>query len=75
MVDLQTKWGAGIAARRAEHGMTQRELAMRIATTQQHLSRIETGAISPGDDLRIRIADAFGLSVEDVFPYAPAAAS
>ena len=67
--DLAQQWGATIKARRVELNLTQKALAAAVDTTQQHLSFIERGAISPRDDLRQRLASALGLTVAELFRY------
>lgn len=40
---------------RIQSGMTQRELAGRLQISENHLSKLETGRVSPGDELLQRI--------------------
>ena len=55
---------------RFDHGeMTQRELALRIGVTRQTVNAIEGGKYSPSLDVAFRIAEVFGVSVEEVFNY------
>jgi transcriptional regulator with XRE-family HTH domain len=68
-------WGDDIVSRRKAAGLTQRELAQMAETTQQHLSLIERGSVSPGDELRMRLAAAFKTTVAELFPYPPDVAS
>ena len=67
-------WGPEIVRRRKEAGLSQKDLSLMARTTQQHLSLIERGAVSPGDGLRMRLAAAFSTSVEELFPYPEASA-
>ena len=53
---LARTWGDNVARLRAELGLSQVELAERAATTQQTISRVETGGIIPTDALKMRIA-------------------
>ena len=53
-----------IAAARIAAGMSQAQLAERIGTTQQQLSRWETGARVPRVDVLKKIADALGVGVD-----------
>lgn len=62
-------WGDEIVRRRKAANLTQKDLAALIETTQQHLSLIERGSVSPGDDMRIRIAAALQTTVAELFPY------
>ena len=55
---------------RFDHGeMTQRELALRIGVTRQTVNAIEGGKYSPSLEVAFRIAEVFGVSVEEVFNY------
>ncbi len=53
---------------RFEHGeMTQQALAEKVGATRQTVLAIEGGKYAPSLELAFRIADAFGLGVEEVF--------
>jgi putative transcriptional regulator len=53
---------------RFDHGeMTQQALAERIGATRQTIIAIEGGKYAPSLELAFRIADAFGVGVNDVF--------
>jgi len=53
---------------RFDHGeMTQQELAVKIGATRQTIIAIEAGKYAPSLELAFRIADAFGVGVNDVF--------
>ena len=55
---------------RFDHGeMTQRELALRIGVTRQTVNAVEGGKYSPSLEVAFRIAEVFGVSVEEVFNY------
>lgn len=59
---------------RFDHGeMTQQQLADRAGVTRQTILAIEGGKYSPSLLLAFKIAEAFGVSLEDVFQYDPAA--
>ena len=47
--------------------ITQQQLAERIGATRQTVISIEAGKYTPSLDLAFRIADAFGVGVEEVF--------
>ena len=50
------------------HGeMTQQELADRVGVTRQTILAIEKGRFNPSTKLVLRIAQVFGVSVEDIF--------
>jgi putative transcriptional regulator len=47
--------------------MTQQELADRVAVTRQTILSIEGGRYNPSVGLALRIAELFGVSVEQLF--------
>jgi len=47
-----------VSARRAERGLSQRELAGLVGTTQSAIARLESGGRPPRIDTLLRIADA-----------------
>jgi putative transcriptional regulator len=55
---------------RFDHGeMTQQDLADRIGVTRQTVNAIELGKYSPSLDVAFRIADVFGVALDQVFQY------
>jgi putative transcriptional regulator len=55
---------------RFEHGeMTQKELAWRAGCTRQTINAIEASKYGPSLELAFRIAEVFGVGIEDVFQY------
>lgn len=55
---------------RFEHKeMTQQDLADRIGVTRQTVNAIELNKYSPSLEVAFRIADVFGVPLEDVFQY------
>lgn len=56
---------------RFEHNeMSQTELGERIGVTRQTIAAIEGGKYSPSLESAFRIADVFGVKLEEVFQYA-----
>jgi putative transcriptional regulator len=56
---------------RFDHGeMTQQELAERIGVTRQTVNAIELGKYSPSLEVAFRIANVFGVPLDQVFSYA-----
>ena len=53
---------------RAEREWTQEQLADLIGVSRQAINALETERHDPSLDLAFRIASAFGLAVEQVFP-------
>ncbi|MCW3836482.1 helix-turn-helix transcriptional regulator [Sphingomonas canadensis] len=52
---------------RAERAWSQQDLAERLGVSRQSVNAIETGRYDPSLPLAFRIADVFGLKIEDVF--------
>lgn len=61
--------GAAIRTERERQKLTQRRLALMAGTNQTHLWKIETGEVSIGFSLLIRIADALGVHVRDLIDF------
>lgn len=55
---------------RFEHGeMTQQDLAERVGVTRQTINAIEAGKYSPSLEVAFRMAEIFGVRVDEVFHY------
>lgn len=55
---------------RFEHGeMTQSDLAERIGMTRQTIAAIEAGKYGPSLEAAFRIANVFGVGIDDVFSW------
>ena len=52
---------------RARHDLTQADLAERIGVTRKTINTIETGRFVPSTVLALKLARAFGVSVEELF--------
>ena len=52
---------------RAEREWSQQELAERLGVSRQSVNAIETGKYDPSLPLAFRIADVFGLPIEQIF--------
>lgn len=52
---------------RAERDWSQGDLAERLEVSRQSVNAIETGKYDPSLPLAFRIADLFGLSIEEIF--------
>lgn len=52
---------------RAERRWSQADLAERVGVSRNSINSIENGKFDPSLPLAFRIADAFGLTVEEVF--------
>ncbi len=56
-----------LKALRATRDWNQRELAQRLEVSRQSVNAIETGRYDPSLPLAFRIAELFGLPIEEVF--------
>ena len=52
---------------RAEREWSQAELAERVSVSRNSINAVENGKFDPSLPLAFRIADAFGLTIEEVF--------
>lgn len=52
---------------RAERKWSQQALAKRLEVSRQSVNAIETGRYDPSLPLAFRIADVFGLPIEEIF--------
>jgi putative transcriptional regulator len=52
---------------RAERDWSQGDLAQRLCVSRQSVNAIETGKYDPSLPLAFRIADLFGLAIEEIF--------
>ncbi len=52
---------------RAERNWSQQDLAERLAVSRQSVNAVETGRYDPSLPLAFRIADVFGMSIEELF--------
>ena len=52
---------------RAERDWSQGDLATRLAVSRQSVNAIETGKYDPSLPLAFRIAELFGLTIEEIF--------
>ena len=52
---------------RAERNWSQSDLADRLGVSRQSVNAIETGKYDPSLPLAFRIAELFGLAIEEVF--------
>lgn len=53
--------------RRAELGLTQAELAERVGVTRKTVNTVENNVFTPSTILALKLAEALGLSVEQLF--------
>jgi putative transcriptional regulator len=56
-----------IKIHRAMHDWTQEDLARQVNVTRKTINTIENGVFTPSAYLAIKIAQAFNVTVEDIF--------
>ena len=59
--------GKRIKELRTQKGMTAEELGTAVGTSSSAINMYECGQRVPRDDIKIKIAEFFGLSVESIF--------
>jgi len=52
---------------RAEHDLSQADLAQRLGVSRQTVNAIETGKYDPSLPLAFKVAQVFGQRIEDIF--------
>lgn len=67
--ELRRSWGQAIRARREAAGLSQKQLGDRVGVVQHAVSEWEAGKYAPQDHLRVRLADALGVTVAEIFTY------
>jgi DNA-binding XRE family transcriptional regulator len=67
--DLAVTWGERLQAVRDEKNVSVRELASQVGVTTQYIYLLQTGRYSPSDDLRVKLAAALAVKVEDIWSY------
>lgn len=67
-MDLKKYIGTQIKTFRKSAGFTQDELAKRLSTTKQTISRYEKGDRKANQDMLFELCDIFGVSIDDFFP-------
>jgi helix-turn-helix family protein len=67
-MDLKKYIGNQIRTFRKSAGFTQDELAKRLNTTKQTISRYEKGDRKANQDMLFELCDIFGVSIDDFFP-------
>ncbi|MEQ8316129.1 MAG: helix-turn-helix transcriptional regulator [Phycisphaerales bacterium] len=56
---------------RAQHRLSQADLAARVGVSRQSINAIEAGRYVPSTILALKLAHVFGVSVEHVFKLEP----
>jgi len=64
--DLRPLLAANVARLRKERRLTQVQLAKKLGISEQHLNRIEQAKTSPGVELLFSLADALGVTADNL---------
>lgn len=67
-MELSVYIGNKIKYYREQMGMTQEDLAKKLKTTRQSISRYENGDKKANQDILFELADIFGISINTFFP-------
>ena len=67
--DLAVTWGQRLQAVRDQKDVSVRDLATQVGVTTQYIYLLQTGAHTPSDELRMKIAAALEVRVEDIWSY------
>lgn len=67
--DLNVTWGHRLKSAREKRGLSAAELSRRAEITSQYVYMLEAGRYSPSDEVRVRIAAALEVQVEDIWSY------
>jgi len=65
-MDIKQRFGAAVRIRRAELGISQEELALRIDADQAYVSRVEAGAMNVTLATAQQFAEALGTDIADL---------
>lgn len=66
--ELRRLYGQNVERGRKLLGVSQAELAKECRVTQQTISHIERGEVTPRDNLKVRLATALHQDVRQLFP-------
>lgn len=68
---INASLGRRIKTLRRENGLTQAKLALMINVEQSYLSKLELGSRNPSLSMLSKIADAFGITLSELFSGLP----
>jgi putative transcriptional regulator len=64
---MPDRLGNRLKDKRGELGLTQAELAEQVGVTRKTVNTVENGVFTPSATLAIKLAQALGLTVEELF--------
>lgn len=67
--DLAVTWGERLQAVRDQKKVSVRDLATQVGVTTQYIYLLQSGTNTPSDDLRVKLAAALEVKVEDIWSY------
>ena len=59
-------YGEALKYQREVAGITKLELSKRVGTSHQNISRWESGAVLPNIDFCVKLADFYGISLDEL---------
>jgi DNA-binding XRE family transcriptional regulator len=67
--DLAVTWGERLRSERRRRKVSVLELSRHAEVSPQYIYMLEAGRYSPSDDLRVKLAAALEVKVEDIWSY------
>lgn len=67
--DYRVTWGSRLRELRNLVGLSQMALAAQVEIDKGYYARIERGETGVSDDVKLRLAAAFGVQVAEIFAY------
>ena len=59
-------YGNSLKRHREERGLSQYELAKKIGTSHQNINRWESGEVLPSIDFCVKLAEFYGITVDEL---------
>lgn len=69
LTEVHKAWGLRIKRLRRARDLSVNELAAMVGVTRQYLHALERGQYAPSETVRLRIAEAVGAELAEIFSY------
>lgn len=69
LTEVHQAWGQRIRRLRRDRDLTVNELAEKVGITRQYLHALERGQYAPSEAVRLKIAEALGAELAEIFSY------
>lgn len=69
ITEVHKAWGEKIRRLRRDQDLTVTAMASTTGITRQYLNAIERGRYAPSEVVRVRIAEALGVELGEIFSY------